>query len=345
MAKNIVVFSDGTGQKGGFGSNTNVYKLFNMLEDRTPAQVAFYDPGIGVHGVLAKATGIGMSKNICDCYRFIFDHFQAGDRIYLLGFSRGAATVRSLSGFIHLFGILPQSRIDLIEDAYRVYEIEDADKRAAAATALIGRNTTMWTRIEFLGCWDTVAALGVPDRKLDALIDKIPQFRHRFHDLKLSQTVKHGRHALALDDERKEFHPVLWDADIQPGQTLKQVWFCGMHADVGGGYPEQGLSDIALAWLRDEAVKVGLRLYPGNTVPIAPDPQGLMHDSMSHWWEKLIYRREPRWWPPGRSDLPVVHRSVIERAEQQQLASAAYRPWVLRQAYELAADDIEVTVG
>ncbi|MDB5986898.1 MAG: Peptidoglycan-binding protein [Nevskia sp.] len=334
MAKNIVVFSDGTGQKGGFGSNTNVYKLFNMLEDRTPAQIAFYDPGIGVHGVLAKATGIGMSKNICDCYRFIFDNFEAGDQLYLIGFSRGAATVRSLSGFIHLFGILPKSRVDLIEAAYKVYEIEDAAKRAAAATQLIGNNTTMWTRIQFLGCWDTVSALGVPDHKLDALIDKIPQFRHRFHDLKLSPTVVHARHALALDDQRKEFHPVLWDADIEPGQSLKQVWFCGMHADVGGGYPEQALSDIALGWLRDEAARAGLRIYAQNTVPVHPDPDGTLHDSIALWWEKLVYAREPRWWPPERSDVPVVHPSVVARAgAQPSAAHPPYRPWILQRPY------------
>lgn len=337
MAKNIVVLSDGTGKQGGFGENTNVYKLFNMLEDRTPDQITFYDPGIGVHGVVAKVTGLGMSKNICDCYRFIFDHFEAGDRIFLFGFSRGAATVRSLSGFIHLFGILPNSCTNLIERAYKIYEIEDSVEREFEAKKLLGVNHTMWTRIQFLGCWDTVSALGVPDRKLDALIDKIPQFRHHFHDLKLSKTVVHARHALAIDDERKEFHPVLWDSDIEPDQTLKQVWFCGMHTDVGGGYKESQLSDIPFQWMLNEAVNAGLRLYKGNSVTFDPNVNGFMHDSMETIWERLIYHCEPRWWPPGRTDSPVVHPSVLERKMNPQNQSAPpYHPWILDTSYVIA---------
>ena len=112
MSKNIVIFSDGTGQEGGEGNNTNVYKLFNMVEDRTPQQVAFYDPGLGSgwRKVTGNVGGMGITRNIQQCYRFIFDHFVAGDKIFLFGFSRGAATIRSLSSFIHYFGILPKSR-------------------------------------------------------------------------------------------------------------------------------------------------------------------------------------------------------------------------------------------
>ena len=108
MAKNIVIFSDGTGQKGGIGSNTNVYKLFNMIEDRTSRQIAFYDSGLGTDW--RKVT------------EFLFRRFLAEDDIYLFGFSRGAGTVRSLTGFLHLFGILPRSRKDLIHQALKILE-------------------------------------------------------------------------------------------------------------------------------------------------------------------------------------------------------------------------------
>ena len=110
MSKNIVVFSDGTGQEGGEGNNTNVYNLFNMVEDRTASQVAFYDRGLGTgwRKITGNGAGVGISENIIDCYEFIFENYQAGDKIYLFGFSRGAFTVRSLSGFINLFGILPK---------------------------------------------------------------------------------------------------------------------------------------------------------------------------------------------------------------------------------------------
>ena len=143
MAKNIVVFSDGTGQEGDKGHNTNVYKLFNMALDRSPNQIAFYDRGLGTgwRSLLGKATGAGISQNIMECYEFIFENYAAGDEIYLFGFSRGATTVRSLSGFLHLFGILPKSRRELIGDAYKIYKNADTAARKAAAAEFIARRS------------------------------------------------------------------------------------------------------------------------------------------------------------------------------------------------------------
>src|SRR3989344_673006 len=102
MSKNIVIFSDGTGQEGGKGANTNIYKLFNMVEDRTSRQISFYDRGLGTNWqkISGSVGGAGISINIFACYIFISENFEAGDQIYLFGFSRGAATVRSLSSFI-----------------------------------------------------------------------------------------------------------------------------------------------------------------------------------------------------------------------------------------------------
>jgi len=121
MAKNIVVFSDGTGQEGGEGADTNIYKLFKMVENRTKSQITFYDRGLGTgfRKIGGSVFGAGISHNIKECYRFIFDNYEAGDSIYLFGFSRGSTTVRSLSSFIHLFGILPKSRPELIDKAYK----------------------------------------------------------------------------------------------------------------------------------------------------------------------------------------------------------------------------------
>jgi len=125
MAKNIVVFSDGTGQKGGRGANTNVYKLYNMVEDRTADQIAFYDPGLGTNWrkLTGYIAGAGISKNVLQCYEFIFENYEIDDQIYLFGFSRGATTVRSLSNFIHLFGILPKARKDLIKKAWTTHDL------------------------------------------------------------------------------------------------------------------------------------------------------------------------------------------------------------------------------
>ncbi len=334
MPKNIVVFSDGTGQEGGEGNNTNVYKLFNMLEDRTDRQVVFYDRGLGtgLRRLTGKATGMGISKNIRDCYEFIFDNFQSGDKIYLFGFSRGATTVRSLSALLHLVGILPKSRRELIKQAYKIYKIgNDADgknkTRTDAAEDFVKRHHTMWCNVEFLGVWDTVAALGVPWKPMSVIIDQIRFFQHSFHDLTLSESVVHARHALAIDDERRTFHPEVWNKDIKPEQTMKQVWFAGMHSDVGGGYAEQDLSDIALAWMVNEATSKGLLIWPQHTQILAPDAIGKMHNSREGFLGGL-YRRKVRSWDEGHSGTMVLHQSVVDRTDSDKIE---YRPWVFNE--------------
>ena len=130
MPKNIVVLSDGTGQDGGRGHDSNVYKLYRMLEDRTENQIVYYDQGLGTdwRRVSGNAFGVGFTKNIEQCYRFIFENYQAGDKIFLFGFSRGAATVRSLASFIHYFGILPKSRATLVADAFKLYGLGEKPK-------------------------------------------------------------------------------------------------------------------------------------------------------------------------------------------------------------------------
>ena len=337
MPKNIVIFSDGTGQEGGKGASTNIYKLFNMIEDRTPRQISFYDRGLGTgwRKLSGSISGAGISNNIKECYRFIFENYQAGDRIYLFGFSRGAATVRSLSSFIHYFGILPSSRPELIDSAYRIYRIKNKLERERKAKSFVSSHHTMWTRIQFLGCFDTVAALGLPIKMLSALINMIPFFKHRYHNFRLSETVENAYHALAIDDERKTFHPVLWDAEVLPYQTIRQVWFCGMHTDVGGGYDEQQLSDIPLQWMKDVAVKHGLTIYPRHTVAIKGNVNGFMHDSRGEIWTKL-YRRKKRFWDLTRADKPVVHNSVLQRMKTvNNEDGAAYKPWILNLEYEV----------
>ena len=337
MSKNIVVLSDGTGQEGGKGENTNVYKLFNMIEDRTDQQVAFYDPGLGTRGakLLGMASGFGVSQNIKDCYSFIFDHYEAGDRIYLLGFSRGAATVRSLSSFIHYFGILPKSRPDLVKEAWNIYRISGDKRRKREADRFISRHHTMWARINFMGCYDTVAALGVPFKKISVILDQIPFFKHQFHNFTLSKSVENAYQALAIDDERKTFHPVLWNTKSQDYQSIKQVWFCGAHTDVGGGYREKGLSDIALVWLTGKAVDHGLRIYSQHKVSISENSNDKLHDPMDSVWTRL-YRRQRRRWPSERDDKPIVHESVIERKRQSENGEGpTYDPWILNLDYEV----------
>ncbi len=337
MPKNIVIFSDGTGQEGGKGANTNIYKLFNIIEDRTSKQISFYDRGLGTgwRKLSGNVGGAGFSRNIMECYRFIFENFEAGDQIFLFGFSRGAATVRSLTSFIHYFGIMPKSRPDLIEKAYKIYEIEEVSERKAKAKKFLSTHHTMWTRIKLLGCYDTVAALGLPIKPLSVLINKIPGLQHTFHNFKLNETVENAYQALAIDDERETFHPILWDPDVLPYQTIKQVWFCGMHTDVGGGYDEPELSDVPFVWMKDRAVDHGLLIYSADAITLHGDVNGMMHNSRGEGWTKL-FRKKQRSWDASRTDKPVVHKSVLQRKNNiNNNDSPPYKPWILELEYDV----------
>ena len=189
-----------------------------MVEKRTARQATFYDRGLGTGKleILAATCGIGISNNILECYRFIYDNYNEGDRIFLFGFSRGAATVRSLAGFIELFGMLPPSRPELIAKAYKIYTIKDRAARLNKADEFLTVNCGTWCNIHFVGVFDTVAALGLPLPNLSAALDKIPYFRHEFHDLGLSPRITTARHALAIDERRKTFLPTLWDELPRP---------------------------------------------------------------------------------------------------------------------------------
>ncbi len=335
MSKNIIVLSDGTAQSGGNGHDTNVYKLFRMLENRTPEQTVFYDPGLGTdwRKLTGNAAGMGITRNILEAYRFIFDHFEAGDRLFLFGFSRGGATVTSLAHFIDRFGILPRSRPGLIRQAWRLYRRQDW----AGAAEFASRYHTMWTPVHFLGVWDTVAALGLPWTWLDVAIDRLPSCRHRFHRFDLSGVVTHGRHAVAIDEPRKSFHPELWPAPWPGSNTdahsVKQVWFAGSHSDVGGGYAEHRLSDIALQWMVCEAVCLdqGLRLQRGHGVVLVPDARGPLHDPRARGPARL-YRQQTRSCPAA-SRPPTIHQSVLDRVTWSRCRGdgLAYRPWILEE--------------
>jgi len=328
MSKNIVVFSDGTAQEGGKGNNTNVYKLFNMIEDRTPNQIAFYDRGLGTgwRKVTGSAFGAGISKNMQECYEFIFENYQAGDQIYLFGFSRGAFTVRSLSGFINLFGMLPKSRRELIKEAYNIYKKKNIKTRNEKAERFLGRHHTMKCKIKFIGVWDTVGALGIPFRALDFLIP----FKHKFHDATLCENVEYGCHALSIDDERLTFHPTLWDeSKSSDKKKIEQVWFAGMHTDVGGGYEIHQLSDIALEWMRKKAEAHELSIYKNHKVKVEPKANGFMHNSRSGFGK--IYRKKQRS-TNGNITRPRVHQGVLDRHNN---LDKKYNPWILKHNYDV----------
>ena len=366
MSKNIVVLSDGTGQDGGRGHDSNIYKLVRMLEDRTERQMVFYDQGIGTDGraLSGNVAGAGFSENILQCYHFIYENYNAGDKIYLFGFSRGAATVRSLANFIHYFGILPKSRPELIQQAYDLYKIgreEGYEKPeivdvpaliAAGATQIantvsetISRGETLnekanqfvhahpnqWASIEFLGVWDTVPALGLPAAVIDTFVNYVPSWKHRFHDFRLHPSVRNAYQALSIDDDRKWFQPTIWDSFNAEYQKVEQVWFSGAHTDVGGGFQEAGLSDITLEWMIQKAVAHGVKLYMRSikywNFCIAPDATDSIHPPREG--SGRVYPALQRSWPASAHETfgaPTIHQSVLDRAERL----PAYQPWILK---------------
>ena len=341
MPKNIVILSDGTGQEGGRGRDTNIYKLFRMLEDRTDRQIVFYDGGIGTdqHKILGSVAGAGFAENLLQCYQFIYENYNARDKIYLFGFSRGAATVRSLASFIHYFGLLPKSRPELIKKAYELYRVgrevqDDSNVDGSSlnkhAENFVHEHPNQWASIEFLGVWDTVPALGLPGAVIDTFVNYVPGWRHRYHDFKLHPSVRNAYHALSIDDDRKWFHPTIWDSYNEEKQKVDQVWFSGSHTDVGGGFREPALSDIVLEWMVQKAVAHGVKLYLRSkqnwNFCIAPDSTDEWHPPRSG--AGTVYPAKQRTWPVGAENtfgVPKIHASVLERAKHVE----EYRPWII----------------
>ena len=242
MPKNIVLCSDGTGNRGGKKRGTNVWRIFNAVDRyRTDVrQITFYDDGVGTDNLrwlrlLGGAFGLGMSRNVRQLYAFLVMNYEPGDKIFLFGFSRGAFTVRSLAGMIIRCGLLRREhylqaslgkRAHMLRRILRAYrrEAKDAGKRVQELLNL------QPIEIEFIGVWDTVDAVGLPFdelRRLDWVWRKLFGVRlWGFHDRRLSRKVKYGYQALAIDDERRSFHPNVWE----PREGIEQIWFAGVHS-------------------------------------------------------------------------------------------------------------------
>lgn len=292
MAKNIILCSDGTGNSAIKGRGTNVFKLFEAVDLTAhrancalDAQLAFYDDGVGTSGnVLLKAAGgaagYGLKRNVKSLYRQLSRVYDEGDRIFLFGFSRGAFTVRTLAGLIGACGVLRGEEFatarqlhQAVEETYDAYRARYDSlftraigralrwpDRCAAVDALQRRYAfRTGVRIRFIGVWDTVDAVGLPFALAGFVNRVLYQFKFPTQDLGLH--IDHACHALSIDDDRRAFEPVLWRG---PDERLEQVWFSGAHSNVGGGYPKQGLSLVALDWMLAHAAGRGLRLQKAD---------------------------------------------------------------------------------
>lgn len=265
MMKRIILCFDGTWNTPNdhsdveSGANTNVRKLYNSIPGQDQhgiKQHAHYIPGVGdrwYNRVRGGVFGVGLDERIKQGYRHLVDQYDDGDEIYVIGFSRGAYTARSLVGMIRNVGLLTRASRREVNAAYELYRTRDEGPDSPVAQTFRDRYSRPAT-IKCLGVWDTVGALGVPLRSFGWFNSR----RYEFHDTELSGIVKNALHAVAIDEHRSSFQPTLWDPKEKPNQSVKQVWFSGAHADVGGGYHRANLSDITLRWMADWLAENGL---------------------------------------------------------------------------------------
>jgi uncharacterized protein (DUF2235 family) len=303
MPKRLVLCCDGTWntadqEHDGRPCPTNVTRFALGLAERGGDgldQRVYYQRGLGTspgERLRGGAFGVGLSRHVQEAYRFLVEHFEPGDEIFLLGFSRGAYIARSTAGLVRNCGILRREHEGRLRDAYDLYRSRAVRPRDLESQ-LFRRSFSHETRIRFLGVWDTVGSLGIPSLGLG--LSTLLNHRWEFHDTRLSSTVDAAYQALAIDEGRRPFAPTLWEHDSVTGRPdVEQVWFSGDHSDVGGGHATSELADITLLWMVDRARSCGLafredayrrpadggpRTYDGTTFPVDPDPLGPLHDS------------------------------------------------------------------
>ncbi len=324
---NIVICADGTWNRPEDDLEkdfaTNVLKLARAIKPKSRGlkQHVFYDWGVGSYynRLGGGITGSGIQKNIVDAYRYIVQNYAANDKIFLFGFSRGAYTVRALCGLINNCGIVKRPDAKLIAQAWRNYKKSsrlyhpDGQGSKDFRTAHSHKSR----KIHFVGAWDTVGALGIPFSLMGLL-----QSEDEFYDTKMGANVSFARHALAIDEQREDFEPTIWTS--RKGVDLKQVWFAGAHADIGGSYPPDKKnkvfsSDASLGWMLGEAKANGLKIEPHIRTRLTDSTSAKLHESREH-----VYRlKSPLHRPLVVKGKPTkIHPSV----KQRYLADDKYRP-------------------
>jgi uncharacterized protein (DUF2235 family) len=319
MSKRIAFCADGTWDSA--SNQTNVYKIYKSLSVSAD-QMPFYDDGVGASGLaviklLGGAFGTGLFQKIKDAYTKIAHVYEAGDQIYIFGFSRGAYTARSLAGMIVACGLPTKNFSDeLVETAFQAYRKKD--QRGQLLDTL--KDCDMYpAKITMVGVWDTVGSLGIP-----AIFGAVSPVLYGFLDTTLHPAVLNAYQALAIDEMRCEFPPTLWSSQPAPGQTLEQVWFCGVHSDIGGGEPDDrgastALSDIPLSWMMSKAANLGLQFASDASSRYAfpTDPKYALDKLHDSW--------NPIWGFPKRRSIDkdaVLADSVILRSQHDN----AWRP-------------------
>ena len=303
MSKNIVILFDGTGNTFTPSNLTNVFKLAELAN--LPGQEVYYDPGVGTINLFGLSVrnlvwyflglmfGWGIARNVIRVYAYLMNVYEPGDKVYIFGFSRGAYTARALCGMLHKCGLLDKydnALLDVVQDIYYKENNEQAAKQFKEAM-------TRECIPHFLGLWDTVSARGILTREI------LPM------DTELHPDIKYAYHALAIDEQRKKFEPLLLnDPPDNIEQVVEQVWFIGCHCDIGGYFEDSGLSDITLNWMVMNAKHAGLQVRNWHLLKRI-DANAKMHPSRTGFW---------RLWRPVKRDIEPnskIHYTAFDRVD------------------------------
>lgn len=350
----LVVCCDGTWNRPDQVSPTNVSKVAlgvaGVGADGV-AQALYYHRGVGTsrsERLTGGAFGFGLSRNVRDCYRFVVERYEPGDELYFFGFSRGAFTARSTVGLIRNAGILRPPHADHLDEAYRLYRSGGSARSPTGLEAELFRRSFSHSevRIHFVGVWDTVGALGIP-----GLPPRLARGRWGFHDTKLSSYVDFAYQALAIDEQRRPFRATLWERQEHADeQVLEQLWFAGVHSDVGGGYPDPSLSEIALLWMVERARRCGLHFTDGaftevpaaageprrRGIEVSPSALGPITNSRKGVYRLVKAYHRPLLDPPPDQTCARVSSTAVARADD---GTVEYEPANLT-AYRAAGGSI-----
>lgn len=335
--KRLLVCCDGTWNNLEMRYITNVGRIVQVagsagkgVDGKRIEHALYYDDGVGADdGGLQRAVqgafGVGIDRLIFEAYRFIAINHQPGDEVCLFGFSRGAFVARSVAGMIGKVGLVPRRKLKYLPramDAYRSKKEKDQEAfRAEAESEVID--------ITLLGCWDTVGALGIPDKLPFVPIDNWFRKRYEFHDTVLGAHVQRALHAVAIDERRKEFRPTLMErpAGAPASQVLVQTWFPGDHGSVGGGsWEKRGLSNHCLCWMLDQAKTLGVDL--GADLGCLHDHAITDHRIFFSRETKIIYATADRKIPDT-----VTYADVDPTARSRWADHDDYRPPALQRSF------------
>jgi len=356
--KRLVCCLDGTwntpDQEGNPTNVTQLMRAVRHTDHNGVHQIVFYDKGVGTGGWINRlrggALGRGLGENVQDAYRFLVNNHQPGDEIHVFGFSRGAFTARSLCGLIGRVGLLRDERDCTTNDAWEAYRLPQDDPARAVRLDAVRRCVVPGVRIRLVGVWDTVGALGIPD----SLLTWNMRRKYAFHDTSLGHGIDHAFHALAIDERRAPFAPTLWRQpageslpatdSAEPGlegPVVEQVWFPGVHSDVGGGYADNHLARLPLDWMirrADQATGLAFHHEPADPDrALAP-----AHESRSLKYAldrllpmlRVIGGRMP-------VDLGALERLRAQR-RQRTLDGIGVNEFIHRAALDRAGRDVEV---